>query len=57
LELEGSIPSFCVMEQEKKIAKLVSEYKRKLMNKENEIAVLLIDFAREYNEIWRSQSN
>ena len=42
---------------EKKITKLCSEYSRRVMSKKAEITMLLIDFAREYNEIWNNASS
>jgi len=38
---------------EKKIDKLLSEYSKKIMQKKAELNIILIDFAREYNEIWK----
>ena len=41
------------MKTEQKITKLTNEYERKIINNCNNLKVLLIDFAREYNQIWR----
>ena len=38
--------------KENKINKLLTEYKRKIQDNQNELNILLIDFAREYNNIW-----
>jgi len=40
-------------QMEKQINKILSEYSRKIMQKKAELKILLIDFAREYNEIWK----
>lgn len=40
-------------EIEHKINKLMSETKLKLTNNSQELSVILIDFANEYNKIWR----
>ena len=41
---------------ENKVTKLCNEYSRKIMREKNEIKILLIDFAREYNKIWEGAS-
>ena len=38
--------------QEVKLNKLLTEYSKKIFQKQGEIKILLIDFAREYNQIW-----
>ena len=40
------------MEQEKMINKLLTEYEMKLDAVKRARRVLLVDFAREYNQIW-----
>jgi len=37
---------------DKKIDKLLCEYARRVVQKEGELKILFIDFAREYNQIW-----
>jgi len=43
------------MEEEKKINKLLKEYEMKLDANKKSRRTLLIDFAREYNEIWQTE--
>jgi len=41
------------MEQkEKKLDRILTEYSKKILLKQGEIKMLLIDFAREYNKFW-----
>lgn len=41
------------MDEEKKINKLLKEYELKLIQNDKDRRMLLIDFAREYNEVWK----
>jgi hypothetical protein len=45
------------MEIEKQLNKLLQEYNYKVIKCKTEINVLLIDFAKEYNKIWRDYDN
>lgn len=53
VELPPSL-RFILMESqiEKKLDRILTEYSKKILLKEGEIKILLIDFTREYNKIW-----
>lgn len=43
------------MTKEQQLNKLLKEYNYKIVKEKTDINMLLIDFAREYNQIWREE--